>query len=310
MFFLAFIPKVSLAAVSEDCPWVDSNNSELCDFIKNACVWWNIINWAVNYFDKDKKILKTYKEYKTDIYNEENKVSINDIVNTRWKLFEDNFSIFPETSPFRVIQKTYKVNMSEIYECWINTLKLKEIDTILWDWNSKLLNNPKIAKDFKNKLKEYRASVEKDLTQNCNYKKWDEVPKDIILKETTYEMCKYISTLSYLEIKYKQRPVLEDIINKDYLIWEWKEKKLENWINISYLNNIYDLSLRIKDEIDHTIKVYNTSFDSFSSYQNNFAIHIYLELIKADLTVFRNSLHDTLVPLNQLSSKIINAMKY
>jgi len=47
---------------------------------------------------------------------------------------------------------------------------------------------------------------------------------------------------------------------------------------------------------------------SYIDYENNLPVHILLELIKQDFIVYRQKLHQTLSPLNQVVYKIANAM--
>ncbi len=65
----------------------------------------------------------------------------------------------------------------------------------------------------------------------------------------------------------------------------------------------------IDQEIAHTYKIFPIAFDMYNQYENNITIHLLLELIKQDYVVYRQKLHKTLNPINQVVYKIANAMK-
>jgi hypothetical protein len=50
------------------------------------------------------------------------------------------------------------------------------------------------------------------------------------------------------------------------------------------------------------------AFQSYIDYENNYPVHLFLEIIKEDFIVLRRKLHETLNPINQVVYKISNAM--
>jgi len=50
------------------------------------------------------------------------------------------------------------------------------------------------------------------------------------------------------------------------------------------------------------------AFNTYIDYENNYPIHILLELIKEDFIVLRRKLHEAISPINQVVYKISNAM--
>jgi hypothetical protein len=68
------------------------------------------------------------------------------------------------------------------------------------------------------------------------------------------------------------------------------------------------LSNELYEEIAHTKDVYSKAFASYQEYELNYKSHKYLELLKADLEIYRDELAKTLKPLNQFVYAVLNAM--
>lgn len=313
----------------EKCPWIEEWDDRLCEFVYEACN-----NWSAKYFNDKKKILKTYETYKW-IVEWDDRISVTDIPDSDWDIVTDAFKDYPNDSPFKVTQKVYKVNMTNIYSCALDALKLQELNTMIDD----LVKDPSVSKLFTKKLEWYRTSIKKKLPTSCGYKEWEKVDKKLILQETTYEMCKYVSTLKHLEFEYMSRPIMQDVIPQPervtYSDWN-RSTELDSWpvsdydmaqrprrvsqmpmdetdrknVTLTQFTSLIELTERISREVTHTKEVYDTAFTAFVEYENNYVTHLYLELLKADLKAYRNALHNTLIPLNQLPTKIVWAMSY
>lgn len=208
-------------------------------------------------------------------------------------------SIYPQVSEdywIEEVKDEYRTNMNSIYSCWIlksqkkslkNTSNLVEIEKSweLWD---------KIIKPIQERLSKIELSSKALKCKDI----WDKIyNKQFVLQQTTYELCKYVNYLEYLK---EYNSTLENSIKSD-------EKGKSFWIS-DLLNKNDNTKDEINNEIEHSFKVYPIVFNSYSEYENNFPIHILLELIRDDFATFRDKLYKTISPINQLVYKISNAM--
>jgi hypothetical protein len=69
-----------------------------------------------------------------------------------------------------------------------------------------------------------------------------------------------------------------------------------------------EIQNEIDVELNHTFKVYPLAFNVFSEYENNYPVHVLLEMLREDFVVFRDKLNRTISPINQVVYKISNAM--
>lgn len=131
-----------------------------------------------------------------------------------------------------------------------------------------------------------------------------------ILRETTYEACRYTNYLEYLKGHYAK-------INRFQNEEEYQNAYGDNAKNIREnfpINQLPAMTNAIQadiaEEISHTYKVFPIAFHAYSEYENNFPIHFLLEIIRADFLILRKNLSATLMPIAQLGLKVINAMSY
>ncbi len=131
-----------------------------------------------------------------------------------------------------------------------------------------------------------------------------------VLRETTYEACRYINYLEYLKGYYNKM----DRFNNDE---EYRNSYWDNAKNIRKRFPVWELPAIINgiqsdiaDEISHTYKVFPIAYRAYSEYENNFPIHFLLEIIRADFLILQKNLYATLMPIAQLWLKVINAMSY
>ncbi len=68
------------------------------------------------------------------------------------------------------------------------------------------------------------------------------------------------------------------------------------------------IQIEIDNEIEHSYKMFPLAYHAYSEYENNYSIHVLLELIKEDYMVLRKKLYSALNPINQVVYKIANAM--
>ena len=196
---------------------------------------------------------------------------------------------------FNTIRKNHSSNMNKIYKCSI--LSTKEI--VLKNLKNDLLkNNPSILKKIEQKIKNEIIKIRLIKSKfNCNTdNKNDSLIKLKVLKQSTYQTCKYINYLEYLKEHINK---LSFLLNRNQ--WEY---------NINNLSNLRIKKIQqINDEIKHIYYIFPNVYHAYTEFENNISIHFLLQLLKEDYLVFRETLHKTLNPINQVVYKIINAMK-
>jgi superfamily I DNA/RNA helicase len=172
----------------------------------------------------------------------------------------------------------------------IKSLKLVKEDLIK--------NNPELNKEIAAKITEKTRKLQLSFdTLKCKNisEENDSIQKLTLLRQTTYELCRYHSYLEYLREYNSNFENLDlpddDSYNTNYIVKLEKERKDE-----------------INNEISHIYKIYPIAFSAYNQYENNVTIHILLELIKEDYVVFREALHNSINPINQVVYKISNAM--
>ena len=188
--------------------------------------------------------------------------------------------------------------MDSIYWCAIYSTYYRELKTIKEDLiktNPKL--NPKLRPKIEAKMKEIEAKI-KALDWNCRIKaNKNNLVKNAVLRQTTYETCKYNYYLEYLK-EYNQK--VWNLIDT-----KWKKSV---WI-LDITNELSNKLNAIDSEIERTYNTYPIVFQAYNDYENNITSHILLDLLQQDFKVFRLWLHKTLNPLNQVIYKISNAMR-
>ncbi len=263
-------------------------------------------NWFELYEQRVEKICKIYL-YET----KEKKVQIKKIIET--KNFQkakipnnkENWTNSNEidwAKAFEIAKETYENNMNNIYKCWVlktqfSILKIKK--DIL-----SLSNNPDLSKEVEKELENKISKIELSIIKfKCNKNENNWIQKLNILKQTTFELCRYHTYLEYLK-KYNSK--YENLINYN---GEDKEET-EKIYNSMYLINIeQNRKNQIDNEINHIYKVYPIAFNAYKQYEDNISAHVFLELIKDDYKIFRNNLHKVLNPINQVIYKVSNAMQ-
>jgi len=195
-------------------------------------------------------------------------------------------------------KKEYEKAMDSIYWCAIYSTYYRELKTIKEDLiktNPKL--NPKLRPKIEAKMKEIEAKI-KALDWNCRIKaNKNNLVKNAVLRQTTYETCKYNYYLEYLK-EYNQK--VWNLIDT-----KWKKSV---WI-LDITNELSNKLNAIDSEIERTYNTYPIVFQAYNDYENNITSHILLDLLQQDFKVFRLWLHKTLNPLNQVIYKISNAMR-
>lgn len=200
----------------------------------------------------------------------------------------------------------YRENMGNIYKCaiiqtQINSLKNLEkfikqessgkLDDTIWGQLSLRVNRLELSSGTIG-----CTGADKQSIQN----------KFQILQETTYQACKHINYLEYLKSYYEKT---NSTFSDDEIESIYGENSFARKITPQDIEQ--DLNQRknaVAEEISHTYQVFPIAYHAYSEYENNFPIHLLLEIIRADFTLLRENLRDNLMPIAQFGLKIINAM--
>lgn len=222
----------------------------------------------------------------------------------------------------------YYWNMDSIYECAISASKTRSLELL----KIAIDNNPEIKSRLLPKIESELRKISqeqnnKDWKNKCkiNDDKNNAIIKSSVLKQTTYEICRYNYYLEYLK-EYNQW--INQIIAMDNAIKENNEiykddpniptvdnyqSPFDNTNNSIAISRLLELERQKLSEIDREIneayKAFPMAFHAYSEYENFLSSHILLELIREDYTIFRESLHKALTPINQIWYKAINAMR-
>ncbi len=208
---------------------------------------------------------------------------------------EDNYEEINGSYDFDSIKNTHRTNMNNIYKCALLSTQKKSLILIKEDLIKK---NPNLSEKVKPKIKSKIEILDRiSQTLWCiNSEEKNSIIKQNILKQTTYQTCKYLSYLEYLK---------EQNEKIAYIVPEQKEKYSIWRITTLYAEKIN----KIDEETEHTYKVFPLAFQAFTEYENNIWIHFLLELLKENYIIFREKLHEVLNPINQVVYKISNAMR-
>ncbi len=238
-----------------------------------------------------KTICNPYKEWITLAYNVENYVDA------------DNYKTGNEEGypSFEKVKDIYTKNISTIYKCAIINVQKKTLK----DLKNKLLPLEKtwaLGNRIKNKIESKIQKVDIQWQSlKCNNDNDKSTYKKLnILKQTTYEMCRYINYLEYLNSEYYDNPAkLLNTENKNEWTYSFSETT----------RKAIEIASKIESEKSHTYKVFPLVFHAYSEYENNLPAHLLLELIREDYVIIRDQLYKTLTPIDQVGYKIMNAMQ-
>ena len=250
--------------------------------------------WYRLYKKRVENICKKYKPKKIVFQTEEYKdySKKDNIINKEWKEENITWNAIWGNNDLTDAIYTYKKNMNNIYKCWIIWVQLRSLNLIKKDL---IQSNPNIKSKIEKTIKKVQLTQQKLSCKNNNNEK-DSLQKLRILKQSTYELCKYHSYLEY--IKERNKTIINTIPPNTKVF------------NISEIANLVTKKESdINKEISKSYKIFPIAFGSYTQYENNFSIHILLALLKDDFITFRQKLHDTINPINQVVYKISNAMK-
>ena len=193
--------------------------------------------------------------------------------------------------------ETYNKNMNDIYKCALINVQYNSFDLIL----KKISTNESLKKSIEPKIKEIKQKL--SVIWSSENLKCKNINKNIqlkqnVLKQTTYEICKYSFYMTYLKEHYSN---FKNVSPKD--ISENKQVQLVDFSEISK-----DINFKIDVELKKAYKIFPIAFASYSEYESYFPVHYLLDTLKYDFITFRQKLHEVLTPINQVVYKISNAM--
>lgn len=260
-------------------------------FAEETC---ELKRWYDLYKCRVENICKKYIEWKKIIFQTEDYEEANNLWNsTLWTA--DNIDN---------AKNLYRENMNNIYKCAIlqsqkNSLNLFKTKLIWiekwWELKSKMLN----------KVWERINRIDSEFSRLwCKWIEKDQiVNKNAVLSQATNELCKHVSYMEYL-LEYNKNIknalwIDDESINEtddtQYPVEMVSQKMLEK-------------KTKVDEEISHSYKVFPVAFNAYSEYENNYTLHIFLELIREDFLILRDKIHQALNPINQVVYKISNAM--
>lgn len=202
---------------------------------------------------------------------------------------------------FQKVKKIYRENMSNIYRCAMINAQKKSLVRV----KEKLISLEKTGElddSIGRKIDKQINKIDLQATRlNCFNTSNDDIYNKLnILKETTYETCKYRNYLEYMK-EYANIP-------KNLVDTETDSEEVN--YSFQYLQNeLFWLQWKIDTEIEHMYNVFPIVFHAYGEYENNLAAHIMLEVIYGDYLILRQKLHETINPINQVGYKIMNAMQ-
>lgn len=239
-----------------------------------------------------------YDKYKTNVekncknYEIENNVVINiDEYKSAW-----SYQLMNKLNPDYAITKAvdkYKTDMNSIYKCAVIDSQKNSLNII----STKLPNSSSVKEQINQSIEKQKSKLDIQFKDAwcANIDKYIVIKKNI-LDQTTYETCRYSYYMDYLKTYY-------DDFSKTATTWDTTPKSIEYYV--SYQNTY---TSRIDYEIQRAYDVFPIAYHAYTEYENNFPIHLLLEVIKQDFIVLREKFYEVISPINQVVYKISNAM--
>lgn len=203
--------------------------------------------------------------------------------------------------PLNKAVENYKENMNNIYNCAMLQTQINTLETTKWkllkydaSWEINSRIEPKITQLLQ------RLNLQSE-QYKCTKINNNIIRSENILKEVTYETCRYDFYLEYLKEYYS------DIRNVLWIDEAFDENT--TLLSTEVVNTKNSILSDIEKERVHAYDTFPIAFQAYVEYENNFILHFLLEIIRNDYVVFREKLHQALTPFNQLVYKISNVMK-
>lgn len=186
-------------------------------------------------------------------------------------------------------QKKYRENMNGIYKCALIQVQLNALNRL-----DNLEKDPDIKNKINTKIQQRSANLEQRKWECLHIDDETVYNKITVLNQTTYEICKYINYLDYLD---NYTDSLSNTASGE-----------EEQTAVAISQKQARVKQDIQDEFDHVTKVFPLAYTAYSQYENNIMLHFVLELIREDFIIFKKRLHSILWPISQLVYKANNSM--
>lgn len=193
--------------------------------------------------------------------------------------------------------------MDSIYDCATSVINHRALETV----KKLIANEPKLNSRLNTSLDLQLGKIISQVSSKTSGKckisseKNNLLLKKSILRQTTYELCRYTFYLEYLKEYNERVSSLVDTTN------------ITNQASVVSIANLLEKERERKNlinaEIDEVYKAFPIAFKAYSEYENNLVVHLLLELVREDYIVLREELHRNLNPINQVVYKISNAMR-
>jgi len=271
-------------------------------FINTPTFWDEYCGSDSGYGLYECRVEKVCKEFKSDkpVYTSEDYETAD---GASWE-FHNQASNAPA---FDSAKRIYRENMGNIYKCGIVQSQRNALEKLL-DF-IKQESSGKLSDTIGWQIQQQLSRIEiQSTTIWCSLTDTDSIQNKLnILKETSYEACRYVSYLEYSKEYYKNiRKFTPEEAREAY----GSEDLLDKYPSPELPRQINKVQNEIAEEIAHTYKVFPIAFHAYSEYENNFPIHYLLQVIRADFLVLRTSLYQAIMPIAQVGLKVINAMSY
>lgn len=243
----------------------------------------------------DECIKNQEKESKQNIENNKKREEFNKPIKEKEEALRKKMQLLTTEYSLEKTKELHVWNMNSIYKCWLLSTQKKSLLLIK---NDLIKQNPTLGKKIEWKIDSEVQKLEyiSDSNWCTKSKSKSSVQKLTLLKQATYQTCKYISYLEYLKEYNKSIP---NIIEPN----KWHYTPLE------IVKNQEQKVWELDEEIKYTYRIFPLAFHAYWEYENNITAHFLLELLKDDYITLRESLHKALNPINQVVYKIVNAMK-
>lgn len=276
---------------------------------------WAAVGYQLSASTED--IVSNYELYQQrntnicEIYQPDNKIFNSESEYLNYSGEFDEVSI--EWNDLDVAKSMYKDTVNSIYKCALLNAQERSIDFIM-DTLGEDKETGSLSKQYEDKLDRLESirQVNKCLNTHNTTQQLD---KHNVLKQVTYELCKYNNYLEYLT---EYNSVIANILEQDNATTvnnigkseEDQDSLVTETYNITKIANIEKQKKSdIIDEIEKAYKLHPIAFQAYSEYENNLPIHDLLTLLRDDFIEYRTDLHNNLNPINQVVYKISNAMK-
>lgn len=250
--------------------------------------------------------LKKYKSdttiYENATYKRAEEYKVENTSPETWEVTYTNASKL-SLAAFDSAKEIFNTTISNMYKCsilWVQTKQLEIVKELIWRDKTWYIKN-EIGPKIESRISKNEMSIQSLKCNDSPKQKWRDIKTDV-LKETTYETCKYVMYIEYLKTYYNNT---ENILNIDK-----KSDDVSQKFPIEYIaQTIASANARFTEEKERVMELQPMVFSAYVEYENNYLTHLYLELIKTDFSIIRSRWNAAISPINQVVYKISNAMK-